>query len=569
MAYNIYKYINSDFSSGYVFYNRLVEDGHEDIYNTAINKTDYIKNISAVNELEDSEILMTMARAELSKEQAILRQQFKCNFSEKNIEDDGFYNELIKLLNYSLNIKDVFERNVLLTQNTRGQKAVFNFFGEYFQKSWEKNWHLIRDEIKTNTNNFKKYKNLDNIVFAAYDKYIGDIMLDAFKMMFIEAKVENGLQSNAEFEKYQKAYEELYTAINSGGNQISSNQLLKEFYDTYRLDEIRNGLKEMVTTGRTQKGRRKNANLSKQDLKNLSETATKMMAQRGGYSLEYFENVIISNILNELKTKDNISVYSEHTGNFGEMKADNIYTIGIDEQKMKKFFEEKFGYEEENSIRARNIEKIRELQTSLKDTNNGFIIYSSDKSYTINDNFSSRGGFGGNAQSLENFLHTMSLTNRNINKNLPLMFGAIVQSCKGAIGDKQNLQDFEDKIAQDLAFMLFDDFDTIGKEMQNVGVNSLHIMNLNGILLPLSFILFLMAKAVRNADKNIRSIVKVHISLPEILYSGTGELSWHFGNMEKAWENQRKYVKKEAEITTYFLKDFNKIISEYITIDKS
>lgn len=569
MAYNIYKYINSNFSSGYVFYNRLVEDGHEDIYNKAVNITNNIRNISAINEQDDSEALMSMARAELSKEQAILRQQFKCNFSSKDIEDEGFYDELIKLLNYSLNIKDVFERNVLLTQNTKGQKAVFNFFGEYFQKAWERNWHLIRDEIKRNTSNFKQKKNLDNIVLNAYDKYIGDIMLDAFQIMFLEANIENGLKNNEEYEQYQRAYEELYMIINSGGNQISNNNLLREFYDTYKLGEVRDNLKEMVTTGRTQTGKRKNANLSKQDLKNLSKTATKMMAQRGGFSLEYFENAIISNVLKELKDKEDISVYSKHTGNFGEMKADNMYTIGIDEQKLNKFFEQNFNVDQDESVRVKNIEKIRELQNSLSDVKEGFIIYSSDKSYTTNDNFSSRGGFGGNKQSLDNFLQTMSLTNKNINKNLPLMFGAIVQSCKGAIADKENLQDFEDKIAQDLAFMLFDDFDTIGKEMQGSSVNALHILNLNGIMLPLSFILFLMAKAVRESDKNIRSVAKVHIKLPEILYSSTGDTSWHFGNMERAWERQREYVKREAEITTHFLKDFNKIISEYITISSS
>ena len=69
MAYNIYKYINSNFSSGYVFYNRVVEDGHEDIYNKAVNVTNNIRNISAINEQDDSEALMSMARAELSKEQ--------------------------------------------------------------------------------------------------------------------------------------------------------------------------------------------------------------------------------------------------------------------------------------------------------------------------------------------------------------------------------------------------------------------------------------------------------------------------------------------------------------------
>jgi hypothetical protein len=45
-------------------------------------------------------------------------------------------------------------------------------------------------------------------------------------------------------------------------------------------------------------------------------------------------------------------------------------------------------------------------------------------------------------------------------------------------------------LAQDVAYVLFDDYATIGDDMNG---NSIHIMNLNGVMIPLSMILELLA----------------------------------------------------------------------------
>ena len=60
-----------------------------------------------------------------------------------------------------------------------------------------------------------------------------------------------------------------------------------------------------------------------------------------------------------------------------------------------------------------------------------------------------------------------------IEKNIDTFVGAMMQLGEGAIGDSRE-QAFERIIAQNIAYLLFDDFDTIGDSSSN----AIHIMNL-------------------------------------------------------------------------------------------
>jgi hypothetical protein len=63
-----------------------------------------------------------------------------------------------------------------------------------------------------------------------------------------------------------------------------------------------------------------------------------------------------------------------------------------------------------------------------------------------------------------------------------------------------------------IANFLFDDYDAIGAGLTN-NVNTLHVMNLNGILLPISSILFALADSINNViDISSRSIVDIRIN---------------------------------------------------------
>jgi hypothetical protein len=75
---------------------------------------------------------------------------------------------------------------------------------------------------------------------------------------------------------------------------------------------------------------------------------------------------------------------SIHSGSKG-IKADNILTLSIDPSIVSDALAQADG------SRDSNIAALSELGSKLTDLDDGFIVYSSDKNYTLNNNFS---GFG-------------------------------------------------------------------------------------------------------------------------------------------------------------------------------
>lgn len=66
-----------------------------------------------------------------------------------------------------------------------------------------------------------------------------------------------------------------------------------------------------------------------------------------------------------------------HTGKIGNMKADNIMTIGLAPSIIDEWIDDIMDIS--GSSRADNIERIRRLGELTQNADKGFIIYSSDK----------------------------------------------------------------------------------------------------------------------------------------------------------------------------------------------
>ncbi len=150
--------------------------------------------------------------------------------------------------------------------------------------------------------------------------------------------------------------------------------------------------------------------------------------------------------------------------------------------------------------RAKNVQAIEKLYEDLKDVRNGFIVYSSAKNYTYNDKF---GGFSaGQEQNIGNFLEMMEDVSHSTKKNYKTLMGIILQLGEGAIGEKVlNKDNIENLLAQNIALFLFDDFQTLGGE--SPGPTAIHLMDLNGIYVPLSFILVLLSFAGRLSMEDV------------------------------------------------------------------
>ena len=113
--------------------------------------------------------------------------------------------------------------------------------------------------------------------------------------------------------------------------------------------------------------------------------------------------------------------------------------------------------------------------------------------------------------------------------------------------------------------MLFDDFSTIGVVSENSG-NAIHIMNLNGIMMPMSVILSMLADAIESvSEEEIRKLVNVNIKAPAILYKEQKDQEEAFpGNSHAAWEYQKQYALENTQITAKFLKNFRSFVQSIL-----
>ena len=115
---------------------------------------------------------------------------------------------------------------------------------------------------------------------------------------------------------------------------------------------------------------------------------------------------------------------------------------------------------------------------------------------------------------------------------------------------------------------MFDDYTTIGVDQS--GGNALHVMDLNGIIMPLSVVLSALAQAIEQGDReDFRQIVDVNIHAPKILYQNIEEeldyvkLTGAYSAWI-AWEHQREVALDQTKIATHFLKAFQDIVRAYL-----
>jgi len=525
----------------FVYYERLDTD------NDGINRPLYLaaKNAFSAVSTEIGDIIQTasvirkIGEAERQKEENLLNTIFNANVNV-DLDDKDSVKEFISTLNACIGLKEVYERNVFLVQNSKGQKSVISFFPTYFMMIWDERVPAIEETINSAIEHMNPGENILDIIQQILEPALESIVPAAIERMF-HARPELRNQMPPEM---QDAYSSLLNMIGTVQQQGS---LANQLSNIYKLDDIKQFLTNEI------------ANKNQFSYKGLDGLVKKNFHQRGGLSLEAIENTVLKTVANGLKnTNPNMKVEVYATG-ASEVKADNILTIGIDPELMAETLETNLAIS-----RKRNTDMFKKLGNDLKNIKNGYIIYSSDKNYTYNEGFKSRGGFQGDKISLDSYRQIMNYTNRNART----FVGTILQTAKGAVGDPSLQDTMEQALAQDIAYFLFDDFKTIGDETKAGDTKSIHIMNLNGILIPLSFFLILFARAIEEEIGNPEDFVKVNLSIPEILFPTQEEQSeWQEQNGASsfdAWVYQREYALAQSKIEVHFLKEFKEIISEYL-----
>ena len=548
----------------YVYYNSL--NVHKpSLYNAV--KAKLSKNITEeVNKgLRDSDKIYSMARAELSKELEAVNNFFGgAKIKETQLYDKNFYNNLMNAINDFISVKNLYQRNVLLVQDSveddkrkGGQKSLVTYFPTYLRQQ-------LNEEFKKGVLSASNVDILNEAAVAALlDKEMPNIVHRALKRMFNERGIESGIKTvktKERREELKKAYQELYDDLTRYDSNIKNSPLTKEFYDIYKIDDLKNGIKERLLTFQSKGYKPLGRNVGT-ELKGKLETR---LDSRGGVALEAIYSTLANIKIKNAKVIGG-AVKSGQTG----MKPDIIMTVGVDIKPVEDMLESLGENEEglsEKSIRAKNAAALKNLQERLNQINekgSGFIIYVNAKNQNYNkqhDSFSA-----GNKITARNLEKVMSFADWN--SNFDVVVGAILQLADRTIGSHiLDKEDFQQLLARNVAYLLFDDIEQIGN-VNKSGVNALHLLNLNGIYVPISLVLFALAEAIEDISTDkVKDLVRVTITNPKILFPNiNSEIKWLAGRPAiEAWREQRDHALDNTKIQARFLRNFQEIIQTYI-----
>lgn len=548
---------SSIFAQEDVFYNYLGKDPENAdlamLKNVALNSFDrHLNNVMQVS--KNVEPYRRMAEYEKEKELALLREVFGQELTV-DLDKPQDAKMLIDALNSTLNIKEVYERNLeMLELSTGGRKSVISFFPTYFIQAWNDRWEEIYEAtIKTFSSG--KRITLEEALQREIDSRLDSITADAIERMFQaepEMKAMRGEDS-----KHRDAYKQLLNAFQTMPRY--RNELIEQIRSIYKIDELSKAISEDI---------KDKGHLTKQKIEKKLKTSPSTPIQfqtgkRGGLTLEAIEHLTFELVGDALEAKG-ISAKALHSGNIGYMKNDNMLFVGIDTSRIDDWLED-IAINNKGSSRKENIDRMRKLHELVENLDEGFLVYSSDKNYTLNKDFRDKFGFpAGSSISMNSFYEAT----RNVNKNAKTFVGLVVNTIEGAImGSDSAREKLSEAMATDFAMMMFDDYQTLGDFRGKKGAKVIHIMNLDNIMIPLSVFLTMLANAVERAETDVDDFVKVVITTPEIEFKNYEEQKKWMANPTKgydkksAWTFQRDEALRKTRISVNFFKEFRDFIT--------
>lgn len=382
------------------------------------------------------------------------------------------------------------------------------------------------------------------------DDNMSDIIVRSLELMF---SAKNELKSMPE--EMQNAYNLFLTKIR---DLQTAGSLAQKVYKAYNLDKV----KEYIVSRLTGDDFKKLKNgLSRSEIENSWNNKG---SQQAGIFFEHLVDTIQGEIGRELAKSKNIRVENFHPGSYGatSISADNIMSIGIDPTLIEKTLEKA-----RSSGMKNHIEAFNELGEKLSNLRDGFLIYTTDKNYTLNKKFETYfGGYGAKNISARTTLDVLT----PIVKNARTLVGMALQLGEGALAKENGLIDEEvlsRMFAKQIAYFLFDDHQTIGEIQRDVGARSIHMMDMNGVMIPLSFFISLLADSIQYGIMNPKKIAQVKFHAPKILFPTMAEQKAYTpdkNDPESAWRKQKEYALDETKIEFRFLGGLRDILKEYV-----
>lgn len=519
-----------------VYFERLQNDAKihkkrpelQEVYNAAMARYEPLS--AEKHGFGGSAAILSMAAAEAAKEQAMLQQIFGEPINV-DLSQPGAIKQLTEAINSVFHFRSIYERykDLIMSETFTGQKGVFSYFNTYFKSALKENLLTMTAEIRAlmEKNHSMGAGEAAKIVFQKHQAKMIDI---AVKKMLAESQLENqNLDS-----QHLLAYQEILSFIQQFPDQ---NMFTQGLARAWGLDKVGSEFAKAFSTGR----RRPTDKTTERALLNAANQINTNMHTKGGYSLEVLIDQCLAITAQGLNTASNVTATAGVHAGAGSVdaRADNVFYFGIDGKRVDEAFQ---NVQKNSATREAAVKEFSRLGKELSEVKNGFIVYFNDKNYTLNDNFLRRKGMS--AGTAWNLYQVRSLLGGIIGDIDQVIYN-ILQNGAGAIkaGDTAETSKV---LAEGIAYYLFDDYSTIG----NPSGNAIHIMGLQGMLIPLSAFLYALGTAIQSVENNPNIYVNVSILAPAV--NDSDENSYYMDN----WDRQYNESMTKTKISIHFMENF-------------
>lgn len=548
---------------GYVIFTRGAQSAGYwlHVHNRAAAAAGSIASLYADNDNKNivaGEYLLALGQAEQAKEIALIQQAtgnmsigaediklFIQNFNEVLVGKEQFKATLTRI-NAALT-------NKAQTKDNRAPTIASWFTG------------ALGTALNKNLNAFtnKNFEALSNQDFTAWEMEI-DSLIDrsideAFKTMLTKLESKSG--------KEQYGTQESWTEIYEASQQMTGfNQYFQDMVKS-KIDftNLRNIFKSEVVkiTNKSHKGFRKFID-SKEGLNLKNEKKSRSI---GGSVQEYLET--IANSLGQAAQTAASSggrvFSSEH------LKADNVTLFSYSRDIQNPDFAQMMTnqLDEELQLATSLLESTQIMNdywnNYLSKLDNSFIVYGSTKAYSLAKSF--RGFHGGGARALEDAKAVIAQAGMD-SSSVDAFVNAAYNTGSGAIlaGQKDMITaQLETALASAVANLLFDDWASIGEVSGST--KAIHVLELEGLKVPLSVFLIAAGRAMINAASEAEKIIQVRIKLPSEYPYSDSPIKGLTSKSEviERWNEVAAEAKKQSSFSITFLKNFKGLISEWIS----
>lgn len=525
-------------NSKFVYYDDL-QNTYPDIYDKLKASGKVVSANHSSKMLSIASTLYGWANNEAQKEIELLRQYF--NVSSLSITPGQMYTSdigrrLIDAMNTSMQLKSVYERHLtrIMGPEGRGKGTAkitgAQFFADYFSDELGK---LVTSKYQS-MGDISKYsmEELGNQLFS--DEIIQQAL---YNTLFVRLK-ESGDWS---VHDSNHGYQDLFTII----EQFNRDNFMKEISQVYKLDELKQRLLTQIQSGNEMQtlisgGRSK---VKKTMKSSLGESTTAK-----GTLAEIFTEwgfAAVSQLMKE-QIPQLKETSSQRIGMAGG-KADIVTTFGLDFSQILPIVERHY------ANRAETVEAYKQLNRYLNNIKSGFIVYTNAKDYSLIRNTGKGYSFGGFSTGSDISLASLEGVIANTPGGSQEIIGQIMSTMDGAVYSDLK-DDLEQELCEKMAYFLFDDVLTIGKDTAAAG-HAIHLLMLDGIYIPLSYLFFLMARAIEDVERDPDDIFKITITPGSIAFP---DGPWQPGD----WQRQKEIAYSQIKIGATFLKSFVDVIRE-------